>query len=55
MYYIRNYNKSIHRKILNKFRGIKKSYEINVNDTTHNYYKTDKLCIKKTLSNFINR
>ena len=33
--------------MLNKFRGIKKSYRINVNDTTDNYYKTDKLCINK--------
>ena len=46
-YHIRNYNKSIHLKILNKFRDIKKSYRINVNDTTDNYDKTDKLCIKK--------
>ena len=32
-YYIRNYNKSVHMKVLNKFRDIKKSYKINVNDT----------------------
>ena len=47
MYYIRNYNKSIHIKILNEFRDIKKSYKINVHDTTETYYKTNKLCIKK--------
>ena len=46
-YYVRNYNKSIHIKILNKFRDIKKSYKINVNDTSDNYYKADIDCIKK--------
>ena len=34
-------------KILNEFRDIKKSYKNNVNDTTDDYYKTNKLCVKK--------
>ena len=41
-YCIRNYNKSIHIKILNKFKDIKKSHKINVNDITDNYYKINK-------------
>ena len=40
-YQVRNYNKSIHTKILNKFRDIKKSYKTNVNHTSDNYYKAD--------------
>ena len=42
-YYIKNNNKSIHIKILNEFKDIRKSYGINVIDTTNNhyYYKTD--------------
>ena len=45
-YYIRRDNKSIHVQILNEFKDIRKSYEINVNyykidDTTDNYYKID--------------
>ena len=42
--YIKNNNKStIHIKILNKFKDIRKSYGINVIDTNNNnyYYKTD--------------
>ena len=34
-------------KILNEFRDIKKSYKNNVNDTTDDYYKTNKPCVKK--------
>ena len=37
----------IHVKILNKFKDIRKSYEINVKDITDNYYKIDKPCIIK--------
>ena len=46
-YNIRDDNKSIHVKILNRFKDIRKSYEINVNvkDITDNYYKIDKSCI----------
>ena len=40
-YYIRRDNKSIHIQILNEFKDIRKSYGINVNDTTDNYYKID--------------
>ena len=56
-YYIRGDNKSIHVKILNEFKDIRKSFGINVidtgdnyykiDDTTDNYYKTDKPRIKK--------
>ena len=38
-YQIKNNNKSIHVKILNEFKDIRKSYGINVIDTTDNYYK----------------
>ena len=38
-YYIRRDNKSIHIQILNEFKDIRKSYGINVYDTTDNYYK----------------
>ena len=38
-YYIRGDNKSMHVKILNKFKDIRKSYQINVKDVTDNYYK----------------
>ena len=41
-YYIKNDNKSIHAKILNKFKDIRKSYEINVIDISDNYYEIDK-------------
>ena len=44
-YYIRGHNKSIHVRSLNKFKDIRKSYEINV--ITDNYYKIDKPCIIK--------
>ena len=40
-YYIRRDNKSIHVQILNEFKDIEKSYGINANDTTDNYYKID--------------
>ena len=33
--------------ILNRFKDIKKSYEINVIDLTDNYYNIDKSDIKK--------
>ena len=33
--------------ILNRFKDIKKSYEINVTDLTDNYYNIDKSDIKK--------
>ena len=33
--------------MLNKFKDIRKSYEINVKDITDNYYKIDKPCIIK--------
>ena len=46
-YYIRGDNKSIHIKILNKFKNVRKSYEINVKDITDNCYKIDKPCIIK--------
>ena len=52
-YSVRNYNKSIHIKILNKFRNIKKSYKVNVNDTSDNYYKTNIDCIKKHCSTLL--
>ena len=51
-YYIRHDNKSVHVQILNKFKDIRKSYGINVNDTTDNYYKIDKPY--KVLYNFTN-
>ena len=51
-YYIRCDNKSVHVQILNKFKDIRKSYGINVNDTTDNYYKIDEPY--KVLNNFIN-
>ena len=51
-YYIRRNNKSVHVQILNKFKDIRKSYGINVNDTTDNYYKIDEPY--KVLCNFIN-
>ena len=35
-YYIRGDNKSIHVKILNEFKDIRKSYGINVIDTADN-------------------
>ena len=35
-------DKSIQTKILNKFKDIRKSYNINVIDITDNYYKYDK-------------
>ena len=38
-YYIRGDDKSIHVKILNEFKDIRKSYGINVIDTTDDYYK----------------
>ena len=46
-YYIRDDNKSIHVKNLNKFKDIRKFNEINVSveDITDNYYKTNKSCI----------
>ena len=47
MYYIKN-NKSIRIKIFNKFKDIKKSYRINVNDITDNYYKIDSSSIVKS-------
>ena len=46
-YYIRGDNKSIHVKILNKFKDIRKSYEINAKDITDNFYKIDKPCTIK--------
>ena len=45
--YIRGDNKSIHIKILNKSKNIRKSYEIIVKDITDNYYKIDNPCIIK--------
>ena len=36
-YYIKNNNKSIHIKIFNKLKDIRKSYGINVNHITDNY------------------
>ena len=46
-YYIRDDNKSIDVKILNKFKDIRKFNEINVSveDITDNYYKINKSCI----------
>ena len=38
-YYIKNNNKSMHIKILNEFKDIRKSYGINVIDITDNYYE----------------
>ena len=47
-YYIRyGDNKSICINILNGFKDIKKSYEINVIDLTDNYYNIDKSNITK--------
>ena len=46
MYYIKN--KSIRIKIFNKFKDIKKSYGINVNDITDNYYKIDSSSIMRS-------
>ena len=46
-YYIKSDNKSIHIKILNEFKDIRKSYRINVDDITDNYYKIDKFHIIK--------
>ena len=40
-------NGSIYVNILNSFKDIRKSYEINVKDTTDNYYKIDISGIKK--------
>ena len=40
-------NKSTHVKILNEFKDIRKSYEIDVIDLTDNYYKIDISDIKK--------
>ena len=47
-YYIESDDdKSIQTKILNKFKDIRKSYNINVIGITDNYYKYDKPNIKK--------
>ena len=46
-YYTRGDNKSIHVKILNNFKDIRKSYGINVIDTTDNYYKINEPSIIK--------
>ena len=47
-YYIRyDNNKSMRINILNRFKDIKKSYEINIIDLTDNYYNIDKSDIKK--------
>ena len=46
-YYIRCDNKSICINVLNGFKDIKNSYEINVIDLTDNYYNIDKSDIKK--------
>ena len=40
-YYIRRDNKSIHVQILNEFKDIRKSYGINFDDISNNYYKID--------------
>ena len=40
-------NRSIYVNILNSFKDIRKSYEINVKDITDNYYKIDISGIKK--------
>ena len=45
-------NKSICINILNRFKDVKKCYEINVIDLTDNYYNIDKSDIKKY---FVNR
>ena len=47
MYYIKN-NKSIRIKIFNKFKDIKTSYGVIVNDITDNYYKIDSSSIIKS-------
>ena len=41
-YYIKNEYKSIQVKILNKFKDIRKSHEINVIDISDDYYENDK-------------
>ena len=46
-YYIKNNNKSINIKILNEFKDIRKSYGINVIDTTDNCYKINEPSIIK--------
>ena len=46
-YYIKGNNKVIHIKLLNEFKDIGKSYGINVNDTTDNYYKINESNIIK--------
>ena len=46
-YYIRGDNKSIHVNILNEFKDIRNSYEINVKDVSDNYYNIVKPNIKK--------
>ena len=46
-YYVKNNNKSIHIKILNEFKDIRKSYGINVINTTDNYYKINEPSIIK--------
>ena len=46
-YCVRGDNKSIHVKILNEFKDIRKSYGINVIDITDNYYKINKPSIIK--------
>ena len=46
-YYTRGDNKSIHAKIVNNFKDIRKSYGINVIDTTDNYYKINEPSIIK--------
>ena len=46
-YYIKNNNKSMHIKILNEFKDIRKSYGINVIDTTDNCYKINEPSIIK--------
>ena len=40
-YYIRRDNKSIQVQILNEFKDIRKSYGINFDDISNNYYKID--------------
>ena len=46
-YYIKNNNKSMHIKILNEFKDIRKSYGINVIDITDNYYEINEADIIK--------
>ena len=46
-YYNRGDNKSIHVSILNEFKDIRNSYEINVKDISGNYYNIVKPNIKK--------